>query len=64
MFYVVHYSTKSTQKEDKGTEFERVGIQVIRCIQKEIEHFLAQTNESDDPNNEEDDCLGKAWLDF
>ena len=29
MFYVVHYSTKSTQKEDKGTDFKRVGNQVI-----------------------------------
>jgi hypothetical protein len=31
MFYVVH-STKSTQKEDKGIDFERVGTQVIRGI--------------------------------
>ena len=55
MFYVVHYSTKSTQKEDKGTNFERVGNQVIRRIQKETEHLLAQSNDFDCPNNEDDD---------
>ncbi len=32
MVYVVHYSTNSTQKEDKGSDFERVGNQVIRHI--------------------------------
>ena len=64
MFYVVHYSTKSTQKEDKGTDFERVGNQVIRRIQKEIEHLLAQTNESDCPNNEKDDCFREGLVRF
>ncbi len=64
MFYVVHYSTKSTQKEDKGTNFERVGNQVIRRIQKETEHFLAQSNHSDFPNNEEDDCFREGLVRF
>ncbi len=64
MFYVVHYSTKSTQKEDKGTDFERVGNQVIRRIQKETEHLLAQSNDSDQPNNERDDCFKEILSDF
>ena len=64
MFYVVDYSTKSTQKEDKGTDFERVGNQVIRCIQKETERLLAQSNELDHSNDEKDDCFRKDWLDF
>ena len=29
MFYVVHYSTKSTKKDDMGFVFDRVGNQVI-----------------------------------
>jgi hypothetical protein len=64
MFYVVHYSTKSTQKEDKGTDFERVGNQVIRRIQKETERLLAQTNESDHPNSEKDDCFREGLVRF
>ncbi len=64
MFYVVHSSTKSTQKEDNGNYFERVGNQVIRHIQKETEHFLAQSNESDCPNNEEDDCFREGLVRF
>jgi hypothetical protein len=35
VFYVVHYSTKNTQKEDKGPDFERIGQQVITRLQKE-----------------------------
>ncbi len=64
MFYVVHYSTKSTQKEDKVTDFERVGNQVIRHIQKENEPLLAQSNESDCTNNEEDDCFREGLVRF
>ena len=45
MFHVVHYSTKSTHKEDMDTAFERVGNQVIRHIQKKTEYMLAQRNE-------------------
>jgi hypothetical protein len=29
MFYVVHYSTKSTQKDNMGFDFDRDGNQVI-----------------------------------
>lgn len=25
LFYVVHYATKSTQKEDRGKDFEKIG---------------------------------------
>jgi len=42
VFYVVHYSTKSTQKEDRGVDFDRVGKQVIRRIQKEEEMMVAE----------------------
>ncbi len=64
MFFVVHYSTKLTEKEDKGTDFERVGNQVIRQIQKETEHLLAQSNDLDRPNNEEDDCFSEGLVRF
>jgi hypothetical protein len=39
MFYVIYYSTKSTQKEDEDIDFERVGNQLIKCIQKEMEQL-------------------------
>ena len=35
LFYVVHYATKSTQKEDRGVDFEKIGHQVMRRIRKE-----------------------------
>ncbi len=40
----------------KKTMVHRSGNQVIIHIQMNTEHLLAQTNESDHPNNEEDDC--------
>ena len=35
VFYVVHYATKSTQAEDRGVDFDKIGYQVIRRIIKE-----------------------------
>ena len=35
VFYVLHYATKSTQKEDRGVDFDKIGYQVIRRIIKE-----------------------------
>lgn len=35
VFYVVHYATKSTQKEDRGADYDKIGRQVIRRIAKE-----------------------------
>jgi hypothetical protein len=35
VFYVLHYATKSTQKEDRGVDFDRIGHSVIRRIIKE-----------------------------
>ena len=35
MYYVVHYTSKSTQKEDKGIDFERIRKQEMQHIQKE-----------------------------
>jgi hypothetical protein len=35
VFYVLHYATKSTQKEDRGVNFDRIGHSVIRRIMKE-----------------------------
>ena len=37
VFYVVHYTTKNTQNEDKGPDFERIGRQVMARIQREKE---------------------------
>ena len=39
IFYVVHYATKSTQKEDRGEDFDRIGQQVMRRIRKEQERL-------------------------
>ena len=64
MFYVIQYSTKSTQKEDKSTDFARVGNHMIRCIPKETEHLLAQRNDSDHPKNEEDHCFSEGLVRF
>jgi len=60
MFYVVHYSTKSNQKEDKGVDFERVGSPVIRCIQKETEFLLSEQNIQDSSESEKDIASEKA----
>lgn len=49
LFYVVHYSSKSTQKEDRGVDFERIGYQVIRRIEKELQKL----KEADALNSEE-----------
>ena len=35
VFYVVHYTTKLTQKEDRGPDYDRIGKQVIKRILKE-----------------------------
>ena len=37
IFYVVHYTTKNTQKEDRGPDYERIGHQVMARIQREKE---------------------------
>ena len=35
VFYVIHYSTKSTQKEDRGIDYDRIGRQVMQQIRNE-----------------------------
>ena len=37
---------------------------MIRRIQKETEHLLAQSTDSDYPNNEEDDCFREGLVRF
>jgi hypothetical protein len=39
LFYVVHYSSKTTQKDDRGVDFERIGNQIIRRIERERERL-------------------------
>ena len=39
VFYVVHYTTKSTQKEDRGTDYDKIGHQVMKRIVKEKERL-------------------------
>jgi len=39
VFYVIHYSTKSTQKEDRGVDYDRIGNQVVRRIEREREQI-------------------------
>jgi hypothetical protein len=34
VFYVIHYSTKSTQKEDRGIDYDRIGNMVMRRIER------------------------------
>ena len=46
LFYVVHYATKSTQKEDRGEDFEKIGQQVIRRIQKEQERLTQEEKDA------------------
>lgn len=64
MFDTVYYSRKSTKKEECVVYFEKVGNQVIRCVQKETEQLMVQRNDSDGPKNVEDHCLDKAFLHF
>jgi hypothetical protein len=63
VFYVVHYSTKSTQKEDRGVDFDRVGKQVIRRIQKEEEKLVADGFQHT-PNTEQDACFREGLCRF
>ena len=46
VFYVVHYTTKNTQKEDKGPDFERIGHQVMARIQREKERREKEQEEA------------------
>ena len=46
IFYVVHYATKSTQKEDRGVDFEKIGAQVMRRIRKEELRLSAEEKEA------------------
>jgi hypothetical protein len=39
VFYVIHYSTKSTQKEDRGIDYDRIENQVVRRIELERERI-------------------------
>ena len=55
LFYVVHYATKSTQKDDKGIDFERIGEQVIRRIRKERERLSSEEKEALYSENSPDD---------
>ena len=66
VFYVVHYTTKSTQKEDRGTDYDRIGHQVMKRIMKEKErlnHIRDIHQETDNPDlaetheNEEEDSM-------
>lgn len=62
LFYVVHYSTKSTQKEDKGVNFERIGYQIIRRIEREqkrleeeqTSEYRVHNSEINDNKNDKD----------
>ena len=54
LFYVVHYATKSTQKEDRGVDFEKIGHQVMRRIRKE-EIRLAEKDEMETLESDNDD---------
>ena len=58
VFYVVHYSTKSTQVEDRGADYDKIGHQVIRRILKEkhrlemeSQHRAQKQAESADSSN-------------
>ena len=44
VFYVVHYSTKSTQKDDRGADYDRIGQQVMKRIAKERARVDAEMN--------------------
>ena len=63
VFYVVHYSTKSTQKEDEGVDFEWVGQQAIRRIQKEGDWLVLQELERA-PDQNEDVCFHEGLFRF
>ena len=62
-FYVVHYSTKSTQKEDRGIDFDRIGKQVIRRIQKEEQKLVSQGLQYA-PSTDDDTCFREGLCRF
>jgi hypothetical protein len=45
IFYVVHYATKSTQKEDRGVDYDRIGSHVMKRIRKERDRLAAEERE-------------------
>ena len=68
VFYVVHYTTKNTQKEDRGPDFERISHQVMARIQREKEKREAECRESesnedlvDDPSASEDTARSESF---
>jgi hypothetical protein len=62
-FYVLHYSTKCTQKEDRGIDFDRIGKQVICRIQKEEQKFVSQGLQHA-PSTDEDACFREGLCRF
>jgi hypothetical protein len=67
VFYVVHYSTKNTQKEDKGPDFERIGQQVITRLQREqlrIQQEADQVVNSESTSSESEDCFREGLSRF
>ena len=63
VFYVIHYSTKSTQKEDRGIDFDRIGKQVIRRIQKEEQKLVSQGLQYA-PSTDDDTCFREGLCRF
>ena len=54
VFYVVHYSTKSTQKEDRGADYDRISNQVMHRMRREklrIEKEIASQTQIENNNN-------------
>ena len=67
VFYVIHYSTKSTQKEDCGIDYDRIGKQVMQRIQNErnridFEIASGNTNATEEINHLGKDCVGFSWV--
>ena len=60
---MVHYSTKSTQKEDRGIDFDRIGKQVIRRIQKEEQKLVSQGLQYA-PSTDDDTCFREGLCRF
>lgn len=63
VFYVLHYATKSTQKEDRGVDFDKIGYQVIRRIIKEKARIEREMEIKRMENNGEYDSVNNGHED-
>jgi hypothetical protein len=66
VFYVLHYATKSTQKEDRGVDFDKIGYSVMKRIIKEKAKIdlIMEEDKAEVQQNNDDYCFREGLSRF